>query len=355
MINKEELINKLNQYSRISLISLPSPLTEMSNLGLESQNLRLFIKRDDLTGLAFGGNKSRKLEFIMADVLAKKADVAITWASLQSNWCLQTAAAARKLGLKPILVLFKTYELGEQVDGNILLDFILGAEIHIKEAAKGKIVSLDEVAEVIEEVRLKTLKEGYNPYVVPIGGSTPGFSMDLPLGAMAYVQAGLEIFDQLKEQQVIPTWIVHASGSGATQAGLVVAAKAVSPQTKVMGICVSDPKKDFFPEVYQIAQETVAALDLKISIAPEDIILVDNYLGEGYGILTANIAQVIRLVAQQEGIFLDPVYTGKAMWALLDLIKQGYFHSGDRIVFIHTGGTAALFPHRQGFLSFLTS
>lgn len=354
MDKKEELLNKINQFPRITLISLPTPLTELSNLLPGNQKLRLFIKRDDLTGLAFGGNKSRKLEFIMADVLAKKADVVITWASLQSNWCLQTAAATRKLGLKPILILFKTYDLSEEVDGNILLDFILDAEIHIREAAKGKIVSLDEVEEVIEEIRLKTLEWGYKPYIAPIGGSMPGFSMDLPLGAIAYVKAGLEIFDQLENLKVKPTWIVHPSGSGATQAGLVVAAKAVSPQTKVMGICVSDSKEDFFPEVYQIAEKTVEALELKISISSDDIILVDDYLGEGYGVLTTDIAQTIRHVAQREGIFLDPVYTGKAMLALLDLIKQGYFRSEDRIVFVHTGGTAALFPFRQGFLSFLT-
>jgi D-cysteine desulfhydrase/L-cysteate sulfo-lyase len=258
------------------------------------------------------------------------------------------------LGLKPLLVLFKTYDLPEEVDGNVLLDFILDAEIQIREARRGKIISEEEVAEIIEEVRLKVLEWGHKPYVAPIGGSIPGFSMELPLGGIAYVKAGMEIFEQLAEERVKPTWIVHASGSGGTQAGLVVAAKVLSPETKVLGICVSDTREKFLPEVSLVAQETVKALDLEITITEEDIILLDDYLGEGYGILTPEIARTVRLVAQREGIFLDPVYTGKAMWALLDLIDRGYFKPHDRIVFVHTGGTAALFPHRQGFQSFLT-
>lgn len=350
----EELRKRINQYSRINLISLPTPLLPLDSLLDPRQNIRLFIKRDDLTGLAFGGNKSRKLEFIMADVLAKKADVLITWASLQSNWCLQTAAAARKLGVKPVLILFKTYDLPEEVDGNVLLDFILEAEIQIREARRGKIISEEEVAEIIEEVRLKVLEWGHKPYIAPIGGSKPGFSMEIPLGAVAYVQAGLEIFDQLAAEKVKPTWIVHASGSGGTQAGLVVAAKVVSPETKVLGICVSDPREKFHPEVLQVAKETVKALNLDLTISGEDILLTDDYLGEGYGILTPEIAQTIRVVAQKEAVFLDPVYTGKAMWALLDLIDKGYFQPHDRIVFVHTGGTAALFPHRRGFQTWLT-
>lgn len=353
-MRQEELRKRINQYSRVNLISLPTPLMPLENLLDPRQNIRLFIKRDDLTGLAFGGNKSRKLELIMADVLAKKADVLITWASLQSNWCLQTAAAARKLGIKPVLILFKTYDLPEEIDGNVLLDFILEAEIQIREARRGKIISEEEVAGVIEEVQQQVLEWGHKPYIAPIGGSIPGFSMELPLGAIAYVQAGIEIFEQLAEEKVKPTWIVHASGSGGTQAGLVVAAKILSPETKVLGICVSDPREKFHPEVLLVARETVKALDLDITIAEEDIILTDDYLGEGYGILTPEIAQTIRLVAQKEAIFLDPVYTGKAMWGLLDLIEKGYFQPNDRIVFVHTGGTAVLFPHRQGFQSWLT-
>ena len=169
-----DIKKKIADFPRKSLIFLPTPLYKLENLTQALGGPQIYIKRDDLTGLAFGGNKSRKLEFIIQDVLNKKADVIITWASLQSNWCLQTAAAARKFGIKPILLLFKTYDLPEEYDGNLLLDFIVEADIRIKEAAKGKVVSAEDVEEIIEEVVNEVKEWGYTPYVAPIGGSMPG-------------------------------------------------------------------------------------------------------------------------------------------------------------------------------------
>jgi len=350
-----EIKKRIQNFPRKSLIFLPTPLHILDNLSKFLGGPQIYIKRDDLTGLAFGGNKSRKLEFIIQDVLNKKADVIITWASLQSNWCLQTAAAARKFGIKPILLLFKTYELPEEYDGNLLLDFIVEADIRIKEAAKGKVVSAEAVEEIIEEVVNEVKEWGYTPYVAPIGGSMPGGSMDKPLGAISYVNAFVEAMEQAKEQGFEFSHILHATGSGGTQAGLAVGAKALSEKIKVLGISVSDEKESFGKEVLAISQETVNALGLDLKIKKEDVIVLDEYIKEGYGIVNRDVAEAIRLVSTKEGIFLDPVYTGKAMAALIDLVKKGYFKKSDSVLFFHTGGTPALFPNKHQFVSLLKS
>jgi D-cysteine desulfhydrase family pyridoxal phosphate-dependent enzyme len=312
------------------------------------------MKRDDLTGLAFGGNKSRKLEYIIPDVLEKGADVIITWASLQSNWCLQTAAAARRFGIIPVLVLFKTYELPEEFDGNLLLDYILEAEIKIKEAEMGRVVSLEDVDEVLKEVKFEVEEWGHTPYVAPIGGSMVWGSMKEPLGAISYAQAFAEMIEQTESLGFQPDFVVHATGSGGTQAGLVVGAKALTPDTKVLGISVSEEKDQFSRDVYTIAQETEQALDVDIALNKEaDIHVLDEYLGEGYGIVTRDVSETIRQVSVKEGIFLDPVYTGKAMTGLFDLIKNGTVKNKDKVVFFHTGGTAALFPNKHKLTSYL--
>jgi D-cysteine desulfhydrase family pyridoxal phosphate-dependent enzyme len=350
-----DIKKRIGNFPRKSLIFLPTPLYKLDNLSTFLGGPQIYIKRDDLTGLAFGGNKSRKLEFIIQDVLNKKADVIITWASLQSNWCLQTAAAARKFGIKPILLLFKTYDLPEEYDGNLLLDFILEADIRIKEAAKGKVVSAEAVEEIIEEVVNEVKEWGYTPYVAPIGGSMPGGSMDKPLGALSYVNAFVEAMEQAKEQGFEFTQVVHATGSGGTQAGLAVGAKALAEKIKVLGISVSDEKESFGKEVLAISQETVKALGLDLKIKKEDVIVLDEYIKEGYGVVNREVAEAIRLVSIKEAIFLDPVYTGKAMAALIDLVKKGYFKKSDNVLFFHTGGTPALFPNKHQFVSLLKS
>jgi D-cysteine desulfhydrase family pyridoxal phosphate-dependent enzyme len=353
IISLPEIKKRIEKFPRKKLIHLPTPLQKMENLSRELAGPEIFIKRDDLTGLAFGGNKSRKLEFIIQDALDKKSDVIITWASVQSNWCLQTAAAARKFGIKPLLILFKTYDLPEEKDGNLLLDFILDAEIQIREAEKGKIVSEEYVQEIIAEAVNEIREWGYNPYVAPIGGSMVGGSMDKPLGAISYLNAFAEMMEQAEGLGVDFNYIVHATGSGGTQAGLAVGAKALSGKIKVLGISVSEQKDVFQRDVLTIAQDTTGALDLDLSMDEEDIAVLDEYIQEGYGIVNKEVSETIRLVAQKEGIFLDPVYTGKAMVGLVDLIKKGYFKKEDKIVFFHTGGTPALFPNKHHFDRFL--
>lgn len=345
---------KIQAFKKVDLIHLPTPIQKLSNLSEELGGPEIYMKRDDLTGLAFGGNKSRKLELIIPDVLEKGADVIITWASLQSNWCLQTAAAARKFGITPVLVLFKTYELPEEYDGNLLLDYILEADIKIREAEVGKVVSQEDVGEILEEVKFEVEEGGHTPYVAPIGGSMVWGSMVEPLGAISYALAYAEMLEQAESLDFQPDYVVHATGSGGTQAGLAVGAKALTPSTKVLGISVSDDKDKFSQDVYTIAKDTEQALDVDIGLDKEaDIHVLDEYLGEGYGIITKDISETIRRVSVKEGIFLDPVYTGKAMTGLFDLIKKGAFQKEDKVVFFHTGGTAALFPNKHKLTSFL--
>ncbi len=209
--NLDVVRKKLNQFSRIKLIHTPTPFNKLENLSKELGGPEIFIKRDDMTGLAFGGNKSRKLEYILPDVVEKKCDMIITWASIQSNWCLQTAAAARKIGITPVLILFKTNDLPEEMDGNLLLDFILDADIKIKNSARDKKVSTSDVNNALTEAVKEAEANGFSPYVAPIGGSMVGWSMDKPLGAVSYVNAGLELQQQAGELDLDFTATVAAS------------------------------------------------------------------------------------------------------------------------------------------------
>lgn len=347
----DQLERLVNKWPRVRLTSLPTPLYRLENLSGELGLRDIMVKRDDLTGLAFGGNKSRKLEFILADALSQEADTIITWGSLQSNWCLQTAAAARKCGLRPVLVLFKTYELSSLDQGNILIEKLLGAEIRITETGTGgKSPDQEQAFRVLGEVAREERLKGHNPYLVSVGGSMTGGNMTKPLGALAYMLDMIEIARQTAGSEA-PDYLVVASGSGATQAGLIVGAKALGLKTRIVGICVSDRKEDFLTQVRKIALELVEALGLRIDFDDRDIILFDEYLGQGYGRVTAEISVVIRKVLQKEGLVLDPVYTGKAMIGLIDLARKGYFAAPDRIAFLHTGGTPALFAFSEQLLS----
>lgn len=348
-----EIREKIRKYPKEGLIQLPTPFYRLDKLSQALGGPQIYIKRDDLTGLAFGGNKSRKLEYIIHDVLQKGADAVITWAALQSNWCLQTAAAARKFGIKPVLVLFKTYDLPEEYDGNLLLDYILGADIRIKDAEKGKLIREEEAEELIAGVIEEVRQDGYTPYFAPIGGSKTGGSMDIPLGAISYVDAMVELKEQADSQGVDIDWVIHATGSGGTQAGMTVGVLALDEDIRVLGISVSEEKQTYSERVQAIALDTAKALDLNIQVDKEDVKVLDEYLGEGYGIVNREVTEAIRFMAETEGIFLDPVYTGKAMAALIDLVHKGYFQKEKNLVFFHTGGTAALFPNKHNLVGLM--
>jgi len=352
----DDLKRKIKDFPSIELICRPTPLYPLANLNQQTEAAKILIKRDDLTGLAFGGNKSRKLEFILADALKKGADTIITWGALQSNWCLQLAAAARKVGLRPVLLLFKSYDVPAFYEGNVFLEFLLDAQIKIKESEeRGKSVNQDKALALLEELAARERAEGHRPYLVPVGGSTCGGHLDKPLGALSYFQAMLEIYEQTVSRPAPPDYIVIASGSGGTQAGLIVGAKALGLKTRVVGICVSDKKEEFLPVVKQIAFDLVKMLELEIQLDSEDFILFDDYLGAGYGLITAEIAGTIRNLFKTEALILDPVYTAKAMLGLIDLVKRNYFLSKDRVLFVHTGGTPALFAFKDYLLSHLSA
>jgi L-cysteate sulfo-lyase len=354
-MNIEALKQRIGTFPRRRFVHLPTPFYKLDNLTRELGGPEIWIKRDDLTGFGFGGNKSRKLEFIIADALDKKADVIITWAGLQSNWCMQTAAAARRFGLRPILLLFRRGEPVLDYDGNLLLDYLLEADVRFREAEKGKVISLEYAAEFLEEIINEVREWGHKPYVVSVGGSLPGLSMDKPLGALSYALAFAEIVEQAEAAGVSLTHIVHATGSGGTQAGLAVGEKAMKNNIGVIGISVSDEKETFTPIVLEIARATERALGIDPGIGRDDSVVMDEYIGEGYGVVNTEVAKSIRRLLVKEGVVLDPVYTGKAMAALVDLIQKGRFGKEDKIVFFHTGGTPALFPYRREIIELLKS
>jgi D-cysteine desulfhydrase family pyridoxal phosphate-dependent enzyme len=348
-----DVLERTERFPHVDIIHRPTPLRKLERLSARLGGPEIYIKRDDLTGLAFGGNKSRKLEFIISDMLQKKADVVITWAGLQSNWCMQTAAAARSFGIKPILMLFKAADQQATADGNVLLDVILDADLRILDAAKGGIVKSAQAMEVLNEAGREVRAQGHRPYLVPVGGSLVRGDMDKPFGAISYVIAMAEILEQMRALGREPDYVVHATGSGGTQAGLAVGARAMSSNCRVLGISVSEPKGPFSDDVQEIARATDEALGLRLDIMPGDLTVFDEYIGEGYGVVDKVVAETIRLVFQTEGIVLDPVYTAKAMIGLRDLIKTGFFNPTDKVVFLHTGGTPALFPNRDKIFNFL--
>lgn len=247
---------------------LLTPLERMRALSTELNGPSLYIKRDDQTGLAFRGNKARKLEFIVADVLMKKSDVVITSAGVQSNWCRQTAAAARMLGIKPILVLFKRPETFVEYDGNLLLDFILDADIRIIKPKERKIINREEIINSIAE---EQRNKGHNPYIIPVGGSRVGGSMREPLGAISYTRAFLEIYREAKKREIKIDYIILATGSGGTQADLVAGAKALGTDTKIIGISVSGDKISGQENVSAIANNIAEELGLKMSFSPKKL------------------------------------------------------------------------------------
>lgn len=348
-----DVLDRVDRFPRVEIINRPTPVRKLERLSARLGGPEIFVKREDLTGLAFGGNKSRKLEFIISDMLVKKTDVVITWGSLQSNWCMQTAAAARTFGIRPVLMLFKPAEAAATADGNVLLDVLLDADLRILEAEKGKSVKSAQAMDVLDEAGREVRAQGHRPYLVPVGGSLVRGDMDKPLGAISYVAAFAELLEQTRALDAEPDYVIHATGSGGTQAGLVVGARAMSAGCRVIGISVSDPKGPFSDDVLEIGRAADEALGLGLGIMADDVVVFDEYLGEGYGVVDKAVAETIRLVFQTEGIVLDPVYTAKAMVGLRDLIKTGFFKPTDKVLFLHTGGTPALFPNRDKIFNLL--
>ncbi|RME46068.1 MAG: D-cysteine desulfhydrase family protein [Chloroflexi bacterium] len=321
----------LSTLPRIRLTSLPTPLEEAPRLSRALGGPRIFFKRDDLTSFALGGNKVRKLEYLLADVLRQDADVIVTGAGPQSNYLRTTVAAARKLGLDAVLVMHG--DPPAEVQGNYLLDRLAGAEI---------IFTYDEdrstVDQALDGVADDLRRAGRRPYVIPRGGASP-------LGSVGYVTCALELETQLIDRGVQADHLVLATGACGTQAGLWLGACWLRASYRIWGISVSRPREECVERVRNLATAAAGLLEISPPPSHETPIVLEEYLGAGYGIITPEAVEAIRLVARTEGVFLDPVYTGKAMAGLMDLIRQGEFSQDDTVVFLHTGGTPGIFAH----------
>ncbi|WP_413620757.1 D-cysteine desulfhydrase [Klebsiella quasipneumoniae] len=322
-------LQNLTRFPRLELIGAPTPLEYLPRLS-DHLGREIFIKRDDTTPLAMGGNKLRKLEFLAADALREGADTLITAGAIQSNHVRQTAAVAAKLGLHCVALLenpIGTRAENYLSNGNRLLLDLFNTQIEMCDALTDPAAQLDELATRIEA-------QGYRPYVIPVGGSNA-------LGALGYVESALEIAQQCEDAVEISS-VVVASGSAGTHAGLAVGLEQLMPQAELIGVTVSRAVADQLPKVVVLQQAVANSLELQ---AKADIILWDDYFAPGYGTPNEEGMAAVKLLAQLEGILLDPVYTGKAMAGLIDGITQKRFKDEGPILFVHTGGAPALFAY----------
>ncbi len=328
----------LARYPRLHFAHLDTPLEPMPQLTKLLDGPTLWIKRDDCTGLAGGGNKTRKLEFLMADALEQGADTIITQGATQSNHARQTVAIATKLGLD-CHILLEDRTGSEDADyvynGNVMLDQLFGGQLR-------KYPGGTDMNAAMEELATKLKAEGKKPYIIPGGGSNE-------IGALGYVNCALELLGQANDRGLRIDHLVHATGSAGTQAGLVTGLYGSNSQIPVLGIGVRVPREQQEANVFRLAERTAEKLGIPGAIKREDVVANCDYVGEGYGIPAESTLEAIELFARHEGILLDPVYSGKGAAGLIDLIRKGHFKKGENIVFLHTGGSQALFGYRDVF------
>ena len=326
------------QQPHIQLATLPTPLYEATRLrdalGGPSRCPRILIKRDDLTTLGLGGNKARKLEYLVADARAQGATTLITTGAVQSNHARMTAAAACVAGMRCVLVLTTTKTV-PQVAGNFLLDRLYGAEIRLVPSTDPMFaVGNDEP--VVAEVVAEETRAGRKPYVIPVGGSSG-------VGVFGYVSGSAELVEQLAQAGIAPSRLYYASGSRGTQAGLTLGAKLCDAPYQVHGVAVSGGEPEKIERAKRIANEAAARLGLPERLEFSDLVTDQNFIGEGYGIPTPDALEAIALLARSEAILLDPCYTSKAMAGLIHDVRSGGLAASDCVVFLHTGGMPALF------------
>lgn len=324
----------LTRFPRLNLFQRPTPLHELVNLRKSTGvRPRIFVKRDDLTGAGLGGNKNRKLDFVMAEALAQGADTIITWAGVQSNHCRQTLAIARQLGMDCHLFLSGAEPPIKQ--GNLLYFGILGAHLHFFPEGEGMLEAIDPLV-----AELRGL--GKKPFVIPIGASTP-------LGALGYVESAGEAIEQGRALGVEFGHAFVATGSSGTQAGIEIGAREGCPSMRVHGVSVSRDKESQKASVADLTNQTYRFLGLDESVQASDIIVHDEYYGGKYAVPTKAGNEAIYLLGRTEGILLDPVYTGKAMSGMLDLLKKGRLDDAEAVLFFHTGGHPAVFAYAADF------
>jgi L-cysteate sulfo-lyase len=328
----------LARFPRVRLTHAPTPLEPMPRLSELLGGPRLWIKRDDCTGLAIGGNKTRKLEYLIGDAIAKKADIVITQGATQSNHARQTAAAAARLGLDCEILLENRTGIDAvdyRISGNVLLDRLFGATLRYLPGGSDMDAAMAVRADELRAQRRR-------PYVSPGGGSNP-------VGALGYVTSALELVDQANAKGLNIDCVVTATGSTGTQAGLVAGFDGSRSGIPVLGICVRAPKAVQEENVYALAQRTAELLDVGGAVTRERVVANSDYIGGGYGVPTEGMMEAMELVARTEGIVLDPVYSGKAMAGLIDLVRHGQFARDTNVVFMHTGGAVGLFGYVHAF------
>ena len=318
----------------------------MENLSKELGGPNLWIKRDDCTGLASGGNKTRKLEFLMADAVDKGADTIITQGATQSNHARQTVAIASRMGMECHILLEDrtgSKEKDYNYNGNVFLDLLFGGKLSKRPAG----ADMDaEMADLAEQVR----REGRTPYIIPGGGSNE-------IGALGYVNAALELVEQAAAMDLRIDHVVHATGSTGTQAGLVTGLQGAGSAAHLLGIGVRAPRPKQEENVFKLAQKVCAHIGQPDLVQREHVVANCDYVGDGYGLPTDGMVEAVTMLARLEAILLDPVYSGKGMAGLIDLIRKGQFGKGENVVFIHTGGSVALFgyPHVFSFPDYRAS
>lgn len=341
-MNKGTDLTRITQNStlgalpRLELASLPTPLMPAHRLSAAVRGPAIWLKRDDLTGFALGGNKVRKLEFLAADALRQDADTFVTGGGPQSNHVRTTMAVAASLGMRGVAVCYGTPP--EQVQGNHLLDVLLGAQVRFTGDPNRS--NLDKH---IEQEAAGLAREGHKPYVIGRGGASA-------LGCVGYVVAASELIQQLQAEGLAPQSIFLATGSCGTHAGLLLGLKLLQARIQVYGVTVSRPRDECETRIRMLMEETAALLGATVSINTDDIVVDDGYIGGGYGIPTPEAITATRLLARTEAVFLDHVYTAKAMACLLDKVKQGTFEPDGSVVFLHTGGSPAIFARPDIFI-----
>jgi len=333
-----ELRARIAQLPRIQLAHLPTPLDFCPRLTQTLGGPDIYIKRDDLTGLAFGGNKTRQLEFLFPEILKEKPDTIVVGAYTQSNWCRQITATAAKLGLKIKLVLVHG-EKGPLLQGNLLLDKLMGADVTVV-----RLDDMHELAPLLEAAAAELRKAGRRPYVIQ------PFSLDvLATSALGYVNQAAELDDQLAQGNRKAD-CVYVAGANITPAGIQLGLKALGRATKVVSICPIRWADDRATDIARIATMAARRLDLPIVLDRSEIMVDEGYIGERYGLVTEAGRAALRLVAECEGIILDPVYSSKAMSGLIDHIKKGRIRKGETVVFVHTGGNPAVFAYAEDLI-----
>lgn len=328
----------LTKYPRIKCGHWPTPLEPMLNLTKLLDGPELWVKRDDCTGLSSGGNKTRKLEYLIADAIEKGADTIITQGATQSNHARQTAALCAIKNLECHILLEDRTQYKDdsyRLNGNVLLDRLHGATVASRPGGS------DMQAEM-EVLAIELQAQGKKTYVIPGGGSNP-------IGALGYVSAALELLNQLYETGMTATHLVLATGSSGTHAGLLAGLKILNSDLKVIGIGVRAPKEKQEQMVYDLACKTATMLGHEGAVKREDVFADCDYVGPGYGLPTPAMVEAVRMLAETEGLLFDPVYTGKGLSGLIDWVRKGKFQKTDKVIFLHTGGSAALFGYPEAF------